>query len=141
MVTIRLTLMKVELQFVAARCKCKLADGNPCCQLFSASMYRGLRDECHALTRDELELVVMEQLRAFVQYDRIKQKTKARNTECVCTSTQFLLGGHRVCTNTLFFFANNEPQEAQVHKSQVDGEWSGPSKPCAAPPSQYHSTL
>ena len=45
--------------FVAAGCKCKLANGNPCSQLFSASMYRSLRDECHALTRDELDLVVI----------------------------------------------------------------------------------
>ena len=45
--------------FVDAGCKCKLANGNPCSQLFSASMYRSLRDECHALTRDELDLVVM----------------------------------------------------------------------------------
>ena len=45
--------------FVAAGCKCKLANGNSCSQLFSASMYRSLRDECHALTQDELDLVVM----------------------------------------------------------------------------------
>ena len=45
--------------FVDAGCKCKLANGNPCSQLFSASMYRSFRDECHALTRDELDLVVM----------------------------------------------------------------------------------
>ena len=135
MVTIRLTLRKAE------GCKCKLADGNPCCQLFSASMYKSLRDECHALTRDELDLVVMGQLRALVHNDRMTQKTKARNTERVRTSTQFLFGGHRVCTNTFCFFAQNEPQEAQVHKSQVDGERSGHSKPCAAPPTQYHSTL
>ena len=90
-------------QFVAEGCKCKLADGNPCCQLFSASMYKSLRDECHALTRDELDLVVMGQLRALVHNDRMTQKTKARNTERVRTSTQFLFGGHRVCTNTFCF--------------------------------------
>ena len=97
MVTIRLTLRKAE------GCKCKLADGNPCCQLFSASMYKSFRDECHALTRDELDLVVMGQLQALVHNDRMTQKTKARNTERVHTSTQFLFGGHRVCTNMFCF--------------------------------------
>ena len=53
-------LEKIKIScFVDAGCKCKLANGNPCSQLFSASMYRSLRDEGHALTRDELDLVVM----------------------------------------------------------------------------------
>ena len=69
------------------------------------------------------------------------QKKKVRNTERVRTSTQIIFGGHHVCTNTFCFFAHNEPQEAQVHKSQVDGEQSRPSKPCVAPPSLKYSGL
>ena len=135
MVTIRLTLRKAE------GCKCKLADGNPCCQLFSASMYKSLRDECHALTRDELDLVVMGQLRALVHNDRMTQKTKApEHRACSHINTIYFRWSSCVHQHVLFF-AHNEPQEAQVHKSQVDGERSGPSKPCAAPPTQYHSTL
>ena len=60
--------------FVAAECKFKLANGNPCSQLFSATMYRSLRDECYALTRDELDLVVMGQLRTLVHNDKMTPK-------------------------------------------------------------------
>ena len=89
MVTIRLTLRKAE------GCKCKLADGNPCCQLFSASMYKNLRDECHALTRDELDLVVMGQLRALVHNDRMTQSVFAHqhnlfSVVIVCAPTCFV---------------------------------------------------
>ena len=137
MVTIRLTLRKAE------GCKCKLADGNPCCQLFSASMYKSLRDESHALTRDELDLVVMGQLRALVHNDRMTQKTKNKSSEHrACSHINTISFRWSSCVHQhVLFFAHNEPQEAQMHKSQVDGERSGPSKPCAAPPTQYHSTL
>ena len=82
--------------FVDAGCKCKLANGNPCSQLFSASMYRSLRDECHALTRDELDLVPLPQR----QKDT---KTKSRNAEHVRLLTQFRFVGHCVCINTFCF--------------------------------------
>ena len=49
-------------RFVTAGCKCKLVNGNPCCQLFSPSMYRSIWDKCCALTGYKLDLVVMEQL-------------------------------------------------------------------------------
>ena len=108
--------------FVAAGCKCKLANGNPCSQLFSASMYRSLRDECYALTRDELDLVVMGQLRTLVHNDKMTQKTKSRNAERVRLSMQFRFGGHCVCINT-FFFAHNESQKLECIKAKwtVDG--------------------
>ena len=68
---------------VVAGCKFKLENGNPCSELFSASMYRSFRDECHALIRDELDLVVMGQLRALVHNDKMTQKTKSQNAESV----------------------------------------------------------
>ena len=37
-------------RFVAAGCKCKPANSNPCSQVFTPSMYRSLRDERQALT-------------------------------------------------------------------------------------------
>ena len=46
-------------------------------------MYRRFRDECHALIRDELDLVVKGQLRALVHNDKMTQKTKSQNAECV----------------------------------------------------------
>ena len=85
LVTIRLTLRKADVSWQMAF------------QLFSASMYKSLRDESHALTRDELDLVVMGQLRALYN-DR---NTENKSTERV--STQFLFGGH-VCAPTRFVF-------------------------------------
>ena len=74
-------------RFFVARRKCKRANGNYCYQLFSPSMYRSLRDECHAMTQDELDLVVMGQLRVLVHNDRMAQKTNARNKEHFCSAT------------------------------------------------------
>ena len=80
-------------RFVAAGCKCKLANGNPCSQLFSASMYRSLRDECHALTRDQLDLVVMGQLRALVRNDKMTQKQNPRMQSVFGRRRNFVLVG------------------------------------------------
>ena len=46
-----------------------------------------------------------------------------------------------MCALIHFAFAHNESQEARVHKSHMDGQWSGASKPCTAPPLQHDSTV
>ena len=77
-------------RFVAAGCKCKLANGSPCSKLFSPSMYRSLRDECHALTRDELDLVVMGQLRALVHNDIVGRQRNFALLVIVCALKHFV---------------------------------------------------
>ena len=90
-------------RFLAAGCSCKLDDGGPCHRMFSAAQCRSHRDECRELSHDELDLVVMGELRALLQNDTLTQKTKSRNSKRVRSSTQFRIGGHRVCVKTFCF--------------------------------------
>ena len=71
--------------------------------LFTTSQLQRARDECHQLTRDQLDMVVMGQLRAVCQSDSMTQKTKARNVKTKHTSTQYRFGGHRICQATFLF--------------------------------------
>ena len=93
-------------RFVAGGCFCQLSKGKPCHSRFSPAEIRALRDECRELTRDELDLAVMGQLRALTQRDEMTQKTRATNTPRARTSTQFRFGGHRICIKTFCFLHN-----------------------------------
>ena len=90
-------------RFFAGGCSCKLVNGGPCHKSITPSEYRVMRDECRALTHDELDLVVMGQLRALTQNDDMTQKVRATNTKRIRSSTQFQFGGHRVCIDTFCF--------------------------------------
>ena len=58
-------------------------------------------------------------------------------TDAICSGEYDL--GHVTddCSNSV----DPESQEAQVHKSHMDGQWSGASKPCATSPLQHDSTV
>ena len=78
-------------QFVASGCKCNLGPkGTPCHKLFSATQYQEMRDECRELTREELDLVVMGELRALTLQDGKTQRASDR----VRTFLKFQFGGH-----------------------------------------------
>ena len=84
-------------RFLAGGCLCKLHDGTPCCTQFTASMLQEARAECRQLSREQLDMVVMGQLRALCQRDSLTQRSKARNFERKRTCTLFNFQGHRVC--------------------------------------------
>ena len=90
-------------RFLAKGCNCSLTGGSPCHKTFTASQLQAARDECRQLTHDELDLVVMGQLRALCQSGPVTQKTKAKNTERRRSTTLFRFGGHRVCQKTFCF--------------------------------------
>ena len=90
-------------RFLSQGCKCQLHNGNPCYTLFTASQLSVVRDECRQLSRDEMDMVVMGQLRALCQSDSLTQKTKAKNTERTRTATLFRFGGHRICQKMFLF--------------------------------------
>ena len=50
------------MRFLAGGCSCKLLDDTPCSSQFSTSMLQRARDECRQLTREPLEMVVMDGL-------------------------------------------------------------------------------
>ena len=86
--------------FVAGGCSCRLGPGNsPCHKLFSASEYSEIRDECRELSREELDLVIMGELRALT----VRDSTTFRSSDRVRTSSRFEVGGHRVCIKTFCF--------------------------------------
>ena len=66
-------------RYAANGCSCNLgANGSPCHQLFSATQYREMRDECRELSREELDLVVMGELCALTLRDRTTQRAGER---------------------------------------------------------------
>ena len=70
---------------------------------FSLPQIRAARDECHQLTHDQLDMVVMGQLRSSCINDRVTLKSKASNTVSVRSMTLFHFGGHHIC-HTFFLF-------------------------------------
>ena len=96
-------LKRVQLLVFAGGCSCKLVNGGPCHKSITPSEYRVMRDECMAFTHNELDLVVMGQLRALTQNDDMIQKVRTTNTKRIRPSTQFQLDGHRVCIDTFCF--------------------------------------
>ena len=121
-------------RFVAGGCSCKLAGGSPCCYMFSAPEYRAMWDECRGLTHDELDLVVMGQLRAVTQRDELTQKTKASNSFRSRTSTQFRFGGHRVCISTFcFLHAMGQKRFKAIKSSWVENGLRPRNRVCHLP--------
>ena len=90
-------------RYVACGCSCKHGPHNtPCHKLFAATEYRAMRDECRELSRDELDLVVMGELRGMTMRDGLTQRDSNR----LRTVTQYQFGGHRICYRTFCFLHN-----------------------------------
>ena len=91
-------------RFRSDGCKCQLSGGEPCHTLFTATQIRAASDKCHQLTHDQLDMVVMGQLRSSCRNDRVTMKSKANNTVCQHLMTLFHFGGHRICTLSSSFY-------------------------------------
>ena len=59
-------------RYLAQGCKCSLNSGNPCHTTFTALQIQTAREECWQLSHDELDLVVMGQLRAVCHNDPVE---------------------------------------------------------------------
>ena len=90
-------------RFMSEGCKCKLNGRNACITRFTASQLSAARDECRQLTHDQLDMVVMGQLRSLSQADTVTQKTKAKNSRRQRTATFFRFSGHRICLQVFLF--------------------------------------
>ena len=90
-------------RFLKSGCSCKLLDGIPCSAQFTALILQEARDECRQLTREQLDMVIMGQLRALCHMEPSTQKKTARNSQRMRTCTPFHFRGHRVCRNTFVF--------------------------------------
>ena len=90
-------------RFAQEGCKCKHANGKPCCSLFSIDHYHGVRDECRQLSSSELDLVVMGQLLALTQRDDVTQAQHHSPKERKRSFTCFKHGGHDICIKTFCF--------------------------------------
>ena len=90
-------------RFRSDGCKCQLIGGEPCHTLFTATQIRAACDKCHQLTHDQLDMVVMGQLRSSCRNDRVTLKSKVNNTVHQRSMTLFHFGGHRIC-HTFFLF-------------------------------------
>ena len=87
--------MQRRNRFLVNGRKCSLSNGSPCHTLFTASQLQAAHDECRQLTHNELDLVVLGQLRSLCQSDPVTQKTKAKNIERRRTTTLYRFGGQR----------------------------------------------
>ena len=61
-----------------------------------------MRDECRKLSREELDLIIMGELRALT----VRDSTIFRSADRVRTSSRFEVGGHCVCIKTFCFMHN-----------------------------------
>lgn len=86
--------------FMANGCNCNHGPhGTPCHRLFTETQLREMRDECRELTSEELDLVIMGELRALT----LKREHTWRATERVRTVSKFQFGGQPVCIKTFCF--------------------------------------
>ena len=100
-------------RFLSEGYKCQLNDGSPCSALFTASQVMAARDECRQLTRDQLDVMVMGQLRALCQ---LIQNIKTKYTDCTRTATLFRFGGHRICHMVFLFLHAMSHQRSKAIK-------------------------
>ena len=88
---------------VLCGCSCKYGpEGSPCHSLFSATQYVEMRNECRELSRDELDLVIMGELRALTFCDTITWRNEGRQR----TISHYQFGGHPMCKSTFCFLHN-----------------------------------
>ena len=90
-------------RFRSDGCKCQLSGGDPCHTLFTATQIRAACDKCNQLTHDQLDMVVMGQLRSSCRNDRVTLKSKVNITVRQRLMTLFHFGGHHIC-HTFFLF-------------------------------------
>ena len=88
-------------RFSEKGCGCKRAKGKPCSTLFSRAHYEDYRQQCLALTRDELDLVLLGQIMALLLNDtetgpRSSKKPSPRQRSAML----FHHGGWRICGKT-----------------------------------------
>ena len=87
-------------EFMAGGCSCNHGpNGSPCHKMLSAVQYHEMRDECRELSRQELDLVIMGELRALTA----RSSRTWRETERVRSHTKFLFSGQPVCLTTFCF--------------------------------------
>ena len=91
--------------FLSNGCGCNLAHGF-CSQTFTADYIASVRAQCSELTRDELDLVLLGQLSAFINTsDQTEHSTAHRHSPSSRQRSymQFWHSGKRVCMNTFMF--------------------------------------
>ena len=98
-------------RFMSEGCKCKLNGGNACTTSFTLSQLSATHDECRQLTHDQLDMVVMGQLRALCHTDTVMQKTNSKNSQRQRTATFFRFGGHRICLKMFLLLHTMRSQE------------------------------
>ena len=87
-----------EALYIAHGFFCNLVvNGRPYHNLYSATQYCEMRDECRELNREELDLVVMGELLARTLCDRITQRSSDRKR----TYYKFYYSGHRICLHNI----------------------------------------
>ena len=63
--------------FLQKGCGCQLNSGIQCSDLFDHSHYRSIRDQSNSLTKDELDLIILDQIKGNISNDdKINPKTR-----------------------------------------------------------------
>ena len=88
-------------RFLEKGCGCKRAQGKPCFTLFSRAHYEDYRQQCRALTRDELDLVLLGQIMALLSNDtETGPKSSKAPSPRQRSAMLFHHGGWRICGKT-----------------------------------------
>ncbi|RUS74216.1 hypothetical protein EGW08_018022 [Elysia chlorotica] len=79
-------------------CKCKLNNGKPCIDRFSAEDLEDLRCQSLALTSAQLDLVVLAKLECGMHTSNLTQCSRfSKQTERKTQRTDFFHSGHKIC--------------------------------------------
>ena len=89
-------------RFLAEGCGCTRTGGNPCSTLFSKEHYLHTRDDCRALSRSELDLVLLGEIMAGISSGQVTTAEKYRHVSGPrqLKSMAFYHHGQRICRNT-----------------------------------------
>ena len=113
-------------RFLAKGCSCSPSDGSPCYTTCTTAQLQAACDECRQLTHDELDLVVMGQLRALCQSGHVTQKSKAKNTEHRRSPILYRFGGYCVCQKTCCFLHTMSEKRLKAIKASWMENGLGP---------------
>ena len=91
-------------RFSREGCSCSHGpDGQPCCQSFTASHYREYRNNCHEMTKDQLDMVIMGQMASLTLTSHHTRRHQYSPQERQRETMTFFHQQQRICQMTFAF--------------------------------------
>ena len=112
--------------FLHRCCGCSIVSGG-CCQQFAPAHYEQMRSWCAALSRAELDLILMGQIMSLTNNSELTvnfMSHRHKRQECVHTNMTYFHQGHKVCRATFLFLQTwSRDKNVQGPADALQGEW------------------